>query len=89
MDDIPMLVSKRVRIENCEDAINSTFIKFGWSDGLPRLPVKYDCVNVRLCFGWHVPVNTATRKPAIILFAWQNIHASLPNSWACRTKMQK
>jgi len=35
VDDVPRLVSKRVRVENCEDAINSDFIKFGWSDGLP------------------------------------------------------
>ena len=38
MDDVPRLVSKRVRVENCEDAINSAFIQFGWSDGLPIVP---------------------------------------------------
>jgi hypothetical protein len=45
VDDIPMLVSKRVRIENCEDAINSTFIKFGWSDGLPIIPPTEERVS--------------------------------------------
>jgi len=45
VDNVPRLVSKRVRVENCEDAINSAFIKFGWSDGLPIIAPTEERVN--------------------------------------------
>ena len=48
MDDIARLVSKKVRVENCEDAINSTFIKLGWSDGLPIIPPTEERVRKML-----------------------------------------